>query len=107
MKTTPEKAQASRRKWYINNREKAIQQIRKRKQELRNWLLTYRQSLVCETCGETDIACLDFHHTDPESKDISIARVVTNGWSKERILTEINKCVVLCSNCHRKLHYYS
>ncbi|MBU6231640.1 hypothetical protein KGP36_03135 [Patescibacteria group bacterium] len=107
MKTTIEKARASRRKWYQANKEKAVAKVLERKSELKEWLTEYRKNTCCETCGENDIACLDFHHTDPSLKEISIATTIKNGWSKERILDEISKCVVLCSNCHRKFHYYS
>lgn len=107
MKTSIEQARASRRKWYLSNKEKVISRVRERKAELRAWLNSYRETLMCKVCGEDDIACLDFHHIDPSTKDKSLASVVTNGWSKERILNEIEKCEVLCSNCHRKFHYYS
>lgn len=107
MKTSIENARASRRKWYLNNKEKAIRRVKERKAEIREWLVSYRKTLQCKICGEDDIACLDFHHTNPSVKDMSIGSVAANGWGKERILKEIEKCDVLCSNCHRKLHYYS
>lgn len=36
---------------------------------------------------------------------MTIANMVGFAYSKERILREIEKCVVICSNCHRKLHW--
>lgn len=59
----------------------------------------------CETCGYNKcVAALDFHHKDPTQKDFSIAQ------QKGRVLTdtikaEIDKCSILCSNCHREEHY--
>lgn len=50
-----------------------------------------------------DIACLDFHHL--KDKEFNISNEIRN-LSIENLKKEINKCVVLCSNCHRKLHYY-
>jgi hypothetical protein len=44
-------------------------------------------------------------YADPSEKDVNIANAIGNGWSKKRILREIAKCLPLCSNCHRKLHY--
>lgn len=61
--------------------------------------------MFCKTCGENHPACLEFHHLDPENKDNDIAYMVNTGYSIARILREIEKCVVLCSNCHRKLHF--
>ena len=53
-------------------------------------------------CGEADPCCLVFHHRDPTKKDKGIAHMST--MSRERILAELDKCDVLCSNCHLKLH---
>lgn len=52
-------------------------------------------------CGESDIRCLDFDHIRGE-KDRNISRMVRDGYSLESIKREIEKCVVLCANCHRK-----
>ena len=59
----------------------------------------------CVLCGETHPACLDFHHLDDTSKEFNISRAHKFGYGYRRIAKEIEKCVVLCSNCHRKLHY--
>jgi hypothetical protein len=47
---------------------------------------------------------LEFHHRNPAEKDEDIARAVQAGWALERLQAEVAKCVVLCANCHRKLH---
>lgn len=57
----------------------------------------------CKLCSESDPCCLDFHHSDPTKKDVTIALLVTRK-SKEKMLKEIEKCVIVCANCHRKLH---
>jgi hypothetical protein len=55
----------------------------------------------CQLCFESDVVCLDFHHLD--DKDFTVASgVYCRTW--EKIKKEICKCVVLCANCHRKLH---
>jgi len=46
--------------------------------------------------------CLDFHHKDPNEKDFTIGKY--RNKSKENLLKEIEKCVCVCSNCHRKIH---
>jgi hypothetical protein len=56
-------------------------------------------------CGESHPATLDFHHRDPNEKDFLLSSAARNGWGKERILREIEKCDVICSNCHRKEHW--
>ena len=53
-------------------------------------------------CGESDPACLDFHHKDPSLKVAPISDMITNCVSTEAFLAELSKCVCICSNCHRK-----
>lgn len=60
--------------------------------------------LKCNRCSETHIAVLDFHHEDPSTKDRAISNMIYS-WSFEVVLKEMEKCEVLCSNCHRKHHY--
>jgi hypothetical protein len=100
-----EKVRAARRRWYERNAEKAKKKTVDRKHELRAWLSSVKSDLKCSGCPETHIACLDFHHENPEEKDLCVSTAIQNGWSKERIMKEIEKCIVLCSNCHRKLHW--
>ena len=57
----------------------------------------------CSVCGAYHPAILDFHHIDPTKKDFTIAQSRTK--SKEKFLKELDKCIVLCSNCHRVLHW--
>jgi hypothetical protein len=60
---------------------------------------------ACHDCGfVTDIlAVYDFHHLDPEQKDFNPSNLLdTLQW--EKILPELVKCVMLCSNCHRTRH---
>lgn len=57
----------------------------------------------CLKCGESEACCLDFHHIETSDKEYNIASITT-AKSKQRLIVELSKCVVLCSNCHRKLH---
>ena len=58
----------------------------------------------CELCGYNEFkGALDFHHKNPEDKSFAIAKF--DKYSYERIEAEIEKCMVVCSNCHRELHY--
>lgn len=62
-----------------------------------------QKEVGCLICGEKDPACLDFHHLGDKYEQISHMQ----SHSFSTIQKEIDKCVVLCSNCHRKLHYYN
>jgi transcription elongation factor Elf1 len=87
------------------NKTKILKQKKDRKKEIRKWFDEYKSNLFCEECGENHPAVLDFHHLEEDSKDGNISDMACRGYSRERILTESKKCIVLCSNCHRKLHY--
>lgn len=93
-----------RRDWYYRNREHAISKINERIDSLKTWMKEYKSTLKCEKCGFDDPRVLHFHHLDPKKKDMELSKVAHNGWCKERILKEIEKCQVLCANCHSILH---
>lgn len=63
-----------------------------------------KATLACVVCGENEPVCMDFHHLDPTKKEFNISYMFSRGLSLESVLKEIEKCVVLCSNCHRKYH---
>lgn len=100
-----DKLQKYRRVWYCNNKTHAKDKVRERKINLRLWFNKLKNNLKCEICEEDHIACLEFHHLNPKSKEINISKVICSGWSKEKILAEMEKCKVYCANCHRKYHY--
>jgi hypothetical protein len=71
--------------------------------QMRNYLGTVCDSIKitrgCHCCGENELCTLDLHHVE---KGVPVTRALSKGYSAfER---EINKCVVLCCNCHRKVH---
>lgn len=80
---------------------------RRKRKELRGWYIDYKSHLKCSVCGENHPATLEFHHKDPATKILEIGTMVSSvpKFSKEKILDEINKCLVICSNCHKKLHW--
>lgn len=59
---------------------------------------------VCEICGYNKcLAALEFHHINMEEKEFTISKVRT--LSVDKIKHELDKCMLLCSNCHREIHY--
>lgn len=58
----------------------------------------------CMRCGGVfPTVVYDFHHTDPSVKDTAVSRLWAYPWKD--ILFEVEKCKLLCSNCHRIEHY--
>ena len=80
---------------------KAVQKSRgdRNHQKYKDW----KETLSCIVCGESNACCIDLHHLDPTDKEVDISDV-TRYWSWERLMVEIDKCIVVCSNCHRKIH---
>ena len=93
------------KKWYQAHKEEQYQRNVERRKRNRDWINAHKETLKCETCGENHIAVLQFHHTDPSRKEGSLACAANDGWSIERIQTEISKCKVLCANCHFIFHW--
>lgn len=70
--------------------------------EQQKFVFKYLSSHPCYSCNERNPIVLDFHHTRNKSFDIST--MIKDCCSLPLIQQEINKCIVLCANCHRKLH---
>lgn len=61
----------------------------------------------CAICGyDKCIAALEFHHVNPKDKKFSV-RYSEISRKDDSIAEEINKCILLCSNCHREMHFYN
>jgi len=63
----------------------------------------YKTNLKCSVCRENRWWLLDFHHINPEEKEYNMSRITD--LSEAKVKEELSKCIVLCSNCHRDLHY--
>jgi transcription elongation factor Elf1 len=97
-----------RKEYYLKNRDSIKARNLKYRQSSRIILKArmheYKSLLGCCVCGEKDSACLDFHHTGSDEKKFSIGKVTTRVHDWSVVMAEIEKCVLLCSNCHRKYH---
>lgn len=60
----------------------------------------------CCYCGEIfPIEVFEFHHMVGETKSFDIAQGISKHVSWEKLIKEVEKCVMLCANCHRMLHH--
>lgn len=126
------KKQLYRKEYYLKNKEKALEQSSNRylakKEELLQYQREYRKTnrvLVttkmkqkrslrlrwavkelgnqCAHCGVRYPDCVyDFHHTDKTEKEFTIGENMLVSW--DRFQKEIQKCLLLCANCHRQVH---
>jgi hypothetical protein len=72
----------------------------------KRWLKNEKQKAVdykggsCVICGYNKcLSALEFHHTNPQEKE-----GYNSHWTFERNKNELNKCILLCANCHRETH---
>jgi len=88
-----------------NEKDKIIARNQARRQKTKEWLKEYKRELCCERCGEKRSVALQFHHSDPIKKEYNISTLVERAWSIDHIKKEIEKCEVICSNCHLEEHF--
>ena len=59
----------------------------------------------CVSCGFNKFqSALEFHHLDPKIKENNIAVAFARNHSFDKIKKELDKCVLICANCHRGIH---
>jgi hypothetical protein len=74
------------------------------KLKIQNIIKLKEQSDGCSKCSDKRWYLLDYHHLDPSTKLFQISQGEAKGWNK--IINEIKKCILLCSNCHREFHHF-
>ena len=77
--------------------------VNKRRVEVKAKAVEYKGG-KCQNCGYSKyIGALEFHHIDPKSKRFSLS---SNGFTRKwsDVILEIDKCILLCANCHREEH---
>lgn len=98
------KQKEAQNKHYINNKEAYKERTIKKRKLRKEWFSNFLSTKQCIICGESCNAVLDLHHIDPTEKEETVSKLIAELRSFKRIISEIQKCVILCSNCHRKVH---
>ena len=79
--------------------------VQKRRDHIKLLALAYKGNR-CQCCGYNKCeSALEFHHINPEEKDDTISRMISNNYTLEKVQEEIGKCIVLCSNCHHEFYF--
>lgn len=88
---------------YADRREYMREAVKKRRKRLRQMARAYLGD-KCMICGyDRCPGALDFHHRDPKLKEFGLSdKGLTRSWEKTK--NEIDKCVLICANCHREVH---
>lgn len=94
--------------WYLH-RDKKTSCLKCRKEAVQRLRLVRKEQAVaykggkCERCGyDKFIGALEFHHLNPTQKDFGIGDSNTRSFEKMKI--ELDKCTLVCANCHREIH---
>lgn len=88
---------------YTRCKKCVVEAVDKRRKKLKEMAVAHKGG-KCEHCGYNKyIGALEFHHNDPNEKDFGISGTKqTASWNK--IKKEVDKCTLLCSNCHKEEH---
>jgi hypothetical protein len=88
---------------HLKNREKAIESSSRRKEGFRQKIHNYYGG-ECYICHLSDnhFEIYDCHHVQPDQKDYAISTMIGKDWDTI-VLLELQKCIYICANCHRKL----
>jgi predicted HNH restriction endonuclease len=100
--TTPYMPRADKRS-YSDRAEYLKKAVAERRRKLRDMAIEYGGG-KCTRCGYAKSKrALSFHHKDPSKKDFGLsARGLTRSWEKMKV--ELDKCVLVCANCHMEIH---
>lgn len=86
----------------VVRKQKAVIAVVKRRQKIKEMSIEYKGG-CCQKCGYNKCnAALEFHHLDPNEKDFGIGSYTVLSWDK--IKEELDKCILVCANCHREIH---
>jgi len=96
------------KQYRVDNYEHELERSRIRcnnvKNKLRAIIAEVKHEHGCVLCDETEPYCLDFHHLNGKDKVSNVSSMVAQKVSVTKLKKEINKCVCVCANCHRKIH---
>lgn len=88
--------------WASKNRDKANAIERKARQSRKTFIDSLKQNKPCSDCGVVyPPYVMDFDHLPNVTKIVELSDAVGKKFSRQRILDEILKCELVCSNCHR------
>jgi hypothetical protein len=91
-------------KHYANNKSEYVSRALRHRDLNKLKLLEYLKVHPCTDCAESDPVVLEFDHVS-NNKLTEVSRMLGNGISWPKVLKEIDKCEVVCSNCHKRRTY--
>lgn len=93
------------RQHYRDNKEYYIKKSKKNNKSYKQRFMDFKRTLSCTDCNmsfKDEPYMCEFHHLDPSTKDYNLSNLKES--SMKKIMEEVDKCVPLCPNCHRRRH---
>ena len=87
---------------YAANKLSQLERNKKNRELCFSEISEYKSKHGCKNCGEKTSCCLDFHHPN-DNKDGDVSDLA-NAGCRNKMWVEIEKCIIVCANCHRKIH---
>lgn len=102
--------------YYLENRDTIRTNVKRNYESNRSNIIKYKDTYYreriewldsiktpCVKCGESRPWVIQFHHINPLNKSFCISQ--QHSKTKEEVLSEVEKCVCLCANCHKEFHF--
>ena len=89
---------------YLKNKSMYFNRNKNRQKEVVDFIESIKKNSCCPFCSESEPCCLDFHHIKGEDKIYNIATMMRR-YTLSSVKKEVEKCSIICANCHRKLHH--
>lgn len=88
---------------YMRCKKCRYEHIKNRRHRIKQQALAYKGG-KCEVCDyDKCVQALEFHHLNPSTKDFNISSK-WNSKSWDIVKAELDKCILVCANCHREIH---
>lgn len=92
-----------KREWYKTNKQRVLDKNTERRVRNQQYIRDFLSDKECSKCGESDTVVLEFDHL--RDKVDNVCEMARGGVSLKTLQDEIEKCEILCCNCHRRKHY--
>lgn len=104
MKTKQEISQYNK-EYYNKNKDYFYSKANISRIRNQNFIFEIKKQAKCKICQFNKTECLEFHHKNIKEKTHNISEMVLHGFALDKIKKEIEKCDIICRNCHKDIHY--
>lgn len=89
---------------YLSNKDEYKKRNKLNRKKLKEWFHSFKSELKCIKCEEDRWWVLEFHHRESDKKEGHVYSILMS-YGKKKFKKEVEKCDLLCANCHKDVHY--